>query len=492
MASPVTLVDVDADKCVNCHACIAACPVKFCNDGSGDHVSIDPELCIGCGSCITACPHDARHGIDDTRRWLALLAARRPFVALVAPSAASNFPGKMPRQAGWLRSVGAQTVLDVSYGAELAVWGYKKHLENNGEKTVVCQPCPSIVAYAERHRPELLPYLAPVGSPVGHIVGLLRKNRPDLVDLPMVFFSPCYSKKLEFVDSGLDVANVTFANLESYLEASGTRLDSFPESGFDNPDVERAALFPTPGGLAKSLARWQPALDGNIRSIEGPKLVYRYLEELPEQIRQGLSPRLVDCLNCEHGCNRGPGSCNPEQHPDALEPFISTRARELEGKNRTSWLRGKAGAWLSNLLAGRRMRRQLERDWSPDLAPRSYRDKSSLGHLRRPTREELLNIYHSMGKTKSGDLLDCQACGYESCAQMAVAIANGLNQPGNCHFFQRWESERKLMEQALQEAAERERLHEEALREVEERLRSETSDILETIRAQIQRMRSSY
>lgn len=492
MAPHATLVDVDADKCVNCHVCIAACPVKYCNNGAGDHVSINHELCIGCGSCIAACPHDARHGVDDTREWLALLAARRPFVAFVAPSAASNFPGQMPRLAGWLRSAGARAVLDVSYGAELAVWGYKKYLEENPDKTVICQPCPSIVAYAELHRPELLPHLAPVGSPVAHIIGLLTKNHPDLAELPMVFFSPCFSKKLELKDCGLPVLNVTFANLAKCLEAAGVNLEDFPESEFDNPDVERAALFPTPGGLAKSLARWEPGLKGNVRSIEGPKLVYHYLEDLPEQIQQGLSPRLVDCLNCEHGCNRGPGSIDPQRHPDKLEPYVAERVRELESKGRKSWLRGRLGTWLSGLLAKRRMRRQLTKDWAPGLAPRGYQDKSDAGHLRRPTREELVGIYRSMGKTKSGDLLNCQACGYESCAQMAVAICNGLNKPGNCHFFQRWESERKLLAQAMQEAAERDRLHEEALREVEGRLRGETSGILDTIRAQIQRMRSSY
>jgi ferredoxin len=31
--SPV--IQIDETKCVNCHACIAACPIKYCIDGSG-------------------------------------------------------------------------------------------------------------------------------------------------------------------------------------------------------------------------------------------------------------------------------------------------------------------------------------------------------------------------------------------------------------------------------------------------------------------------
>lgn len=40
--SPV--IKVDESKCVNCHACIAVCPVKNCIDGSGSVVTINPEL----------------------------------------------------------------------------------------------------------------------------------------------------------------------------------------------------------------------------------------------------------------------------------------------------------------------------------------------------------------------------------------------------------------------------------------------------------------
>ena len=38
------VVEVDRDKCVNCHTCIAVCPVKFCNDGAGDKVAINSDL----------------------------------------------------------------------------------------------------------------------------------------------------------------------------------------------------------------------------------------------------------------------------------------------------------------------------------------------------------------------------------------------------------------------------------------------------------------
>ena len=51
------LVQVEREKCLNCHRCISVCPVKFCNNGSGsDHVEILPEGCIYCGGVVEACP----------------------------------------------------------------------------------------------------------------------------------------------------------------------------------------------------------------------------------------------------------------------------------------------------------------------------------------------------------------------------------------------------------------------------------------------------
>ena len=38
------VINVDKEKCCNCHRCIAVCPVKLCNDGSGDYVTLNPDL----------------------------------------------------------------------------------------------------------------------------------------------------------------------------------------------------------------------------------------------------------------------------------------------------------------------------------------------------------------------------------------------------------------------------------------------------------------
>jgi Fe-S-cluster-containing hydrogenase component 2 len=84
------LITVDQHKCNNCHACITACPVKVCIDGSKEKVTVVDGLCIGCGRCIPACLQGARSYTDDAGRFFAELRSGGEIVAIVAPAADKN------------------------------------------------------------------------------------------------------------------------------------------------------------------------------------------------------------------------------------------------------------------------------------------------------------------------------------------------------------------------------------------------------------------
>ena len=73
--------------------------------------------------------------------------------------------------------------------------------------------------------------------------------------------------------------------------------------------------------------------------------------------------------------------------------------------------------------------------WDADLYKREYSDISINNRIIIPSEEELKKIYKMMRKNCDTDLHNCCACGYDSCANMAIAIYNGLNRPENCHFF---------------------------------------------------------
>ena len=43
------------DKCIECGACAAECPMQCIKQGEGKY-QIDPNQCISCGTCAAVCP----------------------------------------------------------------------------------------------------------------------------------------------------------------------------------------------------------------------------------------------------------------------------------------------------------------------------------------------------------------------------------------------------------------------------------------------------
>jgi iron only hydrogenase large subunit-like protein len=231
------VIGVEDSKCKNCHACIEACPVKYCIDGSGETVRILHDRCIGCGRCIDACHHQARYLLDDADEFFRALARKEKVVALIAPAAAAGFAGKTGQLVGWLRAMGVSAVFDASFGAELAAASYIRFLEEKKPGTVIAQPCPAIVSYIELYRPELISRLAPVDSPLLHSARMLRARYPEYAHAKIAAITPCLAKKREFDDTGIVSWNVTFVSVNAKLAERKKSLMDFPVSDFDGPDA---------------------------------------------------------------------------------------------------------------------------------------------------------------------------------------------------------------------------------------------------------------
>lgn len=426
----IPVIEVDQEKCVNCHACITVCPVKFCNDGSKNHVSVNSDMCIACGSCIDACTHDARKYLDDSDVFFRDLEQGVPMVAVVAPSAAANFRDQYLRLNGFLKKIGIKAVFDVSFGAELTIKSYLEYAGKYHPDTIIAQPCPAIVTYIELYQPELIPYLAPADSPVMHTIKMVREFYKNYRDHKFVFIAPCAAKRREFEELMLGDYTVTMKYLNDYLTRNKITLADFPEVEFDNPPAERAVLFSTPGGLLRTAVRDNPDLINLTRKIEGPTIVYEYLKKLPMMIEKGFAPFLIDCLNCEMGCNGGPGTLNRHESPDLIEHYVEKRNKEVQEKYGT-------GSPVQRWQGKRRLHRVLDQYYDEKLYRRNYVNHHDNNTISYPGPRDFDTIFRRMNKFSDTDHYNCSSCGYGSCEQMAVAIYNGLNKPENCHYFTR-------------------------------------------------------
>lgn len=424
------VIFVDEQKCVYCLRCISVCPVKMCNDGSdGKTVHLDPQLCIGCGACINACRHDARRGIDDIDSFFEDLSHGKKIIAIVAPAVAVSFKGKDLELNGFLKSKGVKAVFDVGIGAELTTKSYAEYIKAADPTCVISQPCPALVTFIEVYRPELMKLLAPADSPMQHTMRMIREYYHEYDDCKIAAISPCFAKRREFDETGLGDYNVTMLHLDKYFKNNNIRLETFPKVQYDNLEAERGVLYSMPGGLMRTAERYIPGISEQTRKIEGTPAIFDYLSNF-SKANKGKKPcfKLIDCLNCEAGCNGGAGTPNHGMHRDEMDRYVQDRMKEHKQHWKTET--EKQGAI-------KKLNHAIDKYWKPGLYERDYEDRSAhfKQAIKEPNKEQIRKIYESMYKDREADLYNCGACGYNSCEQMAVAIFNGRNTPKNCHYY---------------------------------------------------------
>lgn len=424
------IIFVDKKKCVNCHRCIAVCPVKFCNNGSDDYVAVNHNLCIGCGHCIEACNYEARKGIDDFDNFIKDISSGTKIIAIVAPAIAATFKGKNKEFNGWLKSLGVKAVFDVSFGAELTTKSYVEYIKNKNPDLLIAQPCPALVSYCEIYKPDLLKYLVPADSPMAHTMKMIREYYHQYDNCKIAVISPCYAKRREYDEIGLGDYNVTMKSISEYFKSQNINLSRYPKVDYDNPEAERAVMYSTPGGLMQTAERFVPGISSQIRKIEGQPEVYEYFKQLSVSMGNGGKPlyKIIDCLNCKEGCNVGAGTDVKGMTLDEIESYIEQRKE----RQKNIWKTKK-----SDFFSLKKLEKTINRYWKPNLYGRTYKNHNDLfkAEVKDPTDAQLKEIYSKMGKYNKEDFIDCKACGYDTCRQMAVAIFNGLNKSENCHLY---------------------------------------------------------
>lgn len=435
------IITLDEDKCVGCNKCIAECPVDGANtaylkDGQ-NKVRTDADLCIDCGRCIEVCDHGARDYTDDTEAFFAALERGEPVSVIAAPAIRFNFPN-YKNLFGYLKRSGVRLIYDVSFGAEITTWAYLKAIKERGLQTVLAQPCPAIVNFAEKHEPKLLGQLAPIHSPALCTAIYMRKYR-GVAD-KVAFLSPCLAKSSEFENtSGIVSFNVTYRKLQERLGRLGIDINSYSAADFDDPGCSLGLTFSRPGGLRENVG-YHTKGTAWVRQVEGVDLVYDYLREYGERANAGHKvPLLVDALNCAHGCNLGTGT--------AKNIAIDEIDAAMNGLKRQK---------LDELKRERDYPLFKEFDKTLRLSDflREYQDRSQHGESQNFGITQYDTTFNELRKRdEASRKINCYACGYGNCRDFAGAILAGKNHQGNCINFNRsvaeeWHgnAERKMTE----------------------------------------------
>ncbi|MBR4093218.1 MAG: 4Fe-4S binding protein [Oscillospiraceae bacterium] len=406
------MINVIADKCIGCNACIRVCPVPNANRYDGKVVHVNDDKCIRCGECVKNCQHGARYYTDGLEEMMRLIKTKKVSL-VVAPAIKTAMDGKWRHVLQWLKDMGVNEVYDASFGADICTYLHLEYVKQNPNAKIISQPCAAIVNYAEKHKPELLPKLSPVHSPLLCTAVYVKKylgNHDTLIGL-----TPCIAKGDEFANTGYISLNVTFRRLMEYIEENHITLGKghspfeFSKArGFDG------AFYPIPGGLKECLKVFAPDL--SVTTSEGVQKIYEdldtYLETSPSKL-----PTVYDVLSCEFGCNSGAG---------AIEKFDMFNSYDIMMK-----VKGFAAKNKKN----ERFHTKIFRDLELKDFIRTYQNRCT---DKIPTMHELDPVFNSMGKFNDADRhIDCHACGYKSCKHMAMSVYAGNNTPNNCIMFEK-------------------------------------------------------
>lgn len=397
------LVTTAKDKCRVCYTCVRECPAKAIKIVNGQ-AEIIQERCIGCGNCVKVCSQEAKVFLNTTNETLQLLDSDEKVAAIVAPSFPAEFTEIEDYQkfVGMLRDLGFDYVHEVAFGADLVSREYQKILDNRELKSYISADCPAIVSYIEKYYPQIIESLAPIVSPMVAMSRVVRDIYDE--DLKIVFIGPCIAKKDESKE--VDVA-ITFRELRNILSAKGLFKKEIKPTEFDEPIGGKGGIFPVSRGLIQTL-------DINDTTHEGNVIVAEGRSSFPEAIKEFDNGLIKDYhleLLCCKGCIMGAGMSNTSNRY-AKRTYISNYVQQrLDFSDNKDW------------------EKQLEEFSHIDLSA-SYVQQDQ--RLESPTPEEIREVMESMGKYDPKDMLNCGACGYETCEDHAIAIVRGFAENEMC------------------------------------------------------------
>lgn len=409
------LITNDLEKCVGCNRCIRTCPVEEANiayvEQGATKVRVDNNKCIVCGACLSACHHGSRSYVDDTEKFFDDLRAGVPISVFCAPASRANL-GRWDQVLALLRTLGVRKIFDVSLGADICTWAYIRWIQKNNPDSVITQPCPAIVDYILLHHNELLPYLAPIQSPMLCTAIYMRKYHG--INDKIAAISPCIAKANEFEETSHLVSyNVTFVKLEEYISRHKLALPA-RGSGYDHMDSALGSIYSMPGGLKENV---EFVLGKQLRvdKSEGQAVVYDALNAFAKEDKANL-PAIFDVLNCAEGCNLGTG-CHHSRSVFEVNASMDKARQNAVNDREPSFYEEMYREFDEKLKLADFVRR---------YHPRPVRGIPVTEHA-------VTEAFSQLGKEDERSRnFNCGACGSDTCRDMAVKIAKKVNTAENC------------------------------------------------------------
>ena len=411
----MAIIDFKATKCKHCYKCVRNCEVKaiMIKDGRAE---IMPEKCILCGTCLQICPQSAKKLVSDLSKVKGYLLSGQKVVVSIAPSYMGLLKYKTLGQVkAALKRLGFADVRETSEGAVLVTEEYTRLLQEGKMENIITTCCPSVNDLIEIYYPQLVPYLAPVVSPMIAHGRLLKKEYGQ--DTKVVFLGPCIAKKKESQDPRHDNcidAVLNFGEIQSWLKDEDICIENCEDDPFEriNPKVNR--LYPVTNGVINSVMATEGRVDSYRKFyVHGTKSCIDLCESMSRGEIKGC---FIEINNCAGGCIQG-----PTVEDDTISRFKVKM--DMEDAVKKDPVDSKTVAQML-----------VDVDMEKNFVDRSAREPM-------PTEEQIRAILKETGKNRPEDELNCGACGYPTCREKAIAVFQKKAELNMCIPFMHAKSE---------------------------------------------------
>ena len=397
------LVFTVKDRCRVCYTCVRECPVKAIRIVNGQ-AEVMSERCIGCGNCVRVCSQGAKIFLHSQAEVKELLEGSDPVAALIAPSFPAEFEEISDYHLfiGMVRALGFEYVCEVGFGADMVARRYAEIMNKPTDKGIITSDCPSVTFYIRHYYPHLVDRLAPIVSPM---VALNRCVKAEYGEnIKTVFIGPCIAKKAE--SSEVDEA-LTFTELrEMFYEYDITPQNASP-SEFDPPYAGKGAIFPVSRGLLQTTNIREDVTERNIIIAEGSPSFKEAVREFDDGLVSTHHLELLCCKGCIMGAGMGKNGKRYVRRT-LVANYVKQKLNQTSQQKREYYVK-----------------KFDQLDFSAHFTPEDRRKPL-------PTKEQIEEALVKIGKLSPQDYLNCGACGYDTCEEHAIAIAQGFAEPEMC------------------------------------------------------------
>ncbi len=392
----MNIIEFKGAKCKHCYKCVRYCDVKAIMI-KNERAEIIPERCVLCGHCLQVCPQSAKTLISDLDKVKYMISRGETVVASIAPSYMGLLKYSSIGQVNAaLRKLGFSDVRETSEGAAFVTEEYNRLLEEGQMENIITTCCPSVNDLIEIYYPDLVPYMAPVVSPmVAHGMILRKEYGPNA---RIVFIGPCIAKKKEAADPrhpGYINAVLNFNDIEKWLSEEEITIADCESIPFEKLDPKVNRLYPVTNGVVNSVLATKKRVDRYKKFyVHGTANCMELCESM---VRGEISGCFIEMNMCAGGCIKG---------PTVQDESISRFKVKLEMEE-TIDREAPEESLMDTMAEGLSFRKIFE-------------DKRPQDPM--PTEEDIQNILKMIGKNKPEDELNCSACGYPTCREKAIAV----------------------------------------------------------------------